>query len=120
MNPVINFKNKFEKFSETWTPKILTRFDDYHVKAAKMNGEFVWHSHADVDELFIVISGTLRILLRDGDVTLQAGECYVVPRGVEHKPVADEEAHVVFIEKAGTMNTGDSDGDKTVTQEEWI
>lgn len=120
MNSVINFKNKFEKFSEIWTPKILTRFDDYHVKAAKMKGEFVWHTHTDVDELFMVISGTLRILLRDGEVTLHTGECYVVPHGVEHKPVADEEAHVIFIEKAGTVNTGDSGGDETTTQEEWI
>jgi len=85
-----------------------------------MQGELVWHTHTDVDELFIVVSGKLKILLRDGDIELKAGECYVVPRGVEHKPVADEEAHVLLIEKAGTLNTGDQKGEKTIDQEEWI
>ena len=84
----INFKDKFTKFNETWTPKILTQFDDYYIKAAKMNGEFVWHSHDEVDELFIVVSGTLKIQLRDGEVSIGAGECFIVPKGTEHKPVA--------------------------------
>ena len=116
----INFQEKFQKFSEHWTPKILAQFDDYYLKAAKMKGEFVWHTHQDVDELFIVVSGTLKILFRDGEVELKAGECYIVPRGIEHKPEADEEAQVLLIEKAGTLNTGDQRGEKTVCQEEWI
>jgi mannose-6-phosphate isomerase-like protein (cupin superfamily) len=90
------------------------------VKAAKMKGEFVWHSHTDADELFIVVDGTLTILLRDREIVLKPGESFVVPRGVEHKPVAIEEAHVLFIEKAGTINTGANTCDRTVTQEEWI
>lgn len=120
MKKAINFQQKFQKFSELWTPKILAQFDDYYLKAAKMKGEFVWHTHSDVDELFIVVSGKLKILLRDGEVELRAGECYVVSRGVEHKPVADEEAHVLLIEKAGTFNTGNQRGEKTADQEEWI
>jgi mannose-6-phosphate isomerase-like protein (cupin superfamily) len=116
----VNFKEKFSKFNETWTPKILGKFDNYYVKGAKMKGEFVWHSHADVDELFIVISGSLRILFRDGEVTLSAGECFVVPRGLEHKPVAKEEVCCLLIEKAGTLNTGEQGGERTVSDEEWI
>jgi mannose-6-phosphate isomerase-like protein (cupin superfamily) len=120
MHIPINFIEKFSKFNETWTPKILGQFDDYYLKAAKMKGEFVWHSHADCDELFIVVSGTLKILFRDGEVMLKPGESYIIPRGVEHKPVAEEEACCLLIEKAGTMNTGDQGGDKTVANEEWI
>jgi mannose-6-phosphate isomerase-like protein (cupin superfamily) len=116
----INFKEKFSKFSQTWTPKILGQFDGYYLKVAKMKGEFVWHSHEDVDELFVVFSGTLRILFKDGEVTISEGECFIVPKGVEHKPVADEEVHCLLIEKAGTLNTGDQGGDRTVSNEEWI
>jgi len=116
----INFKDKFSKFSEHWTPKILTRFDDYYIKAAKMKGEFVWHSHGDTDELFIVISGTLKILFRDGEVSISAGECFIVPRGTEHKPVALDEVCCLLLEQAGTLNTGDQGGDRTVCNEEWI
>lgn len=116
----VNFKEKFSKFNETWTPKILGNFDNYYMKGAKMKGEFVWHSHADVDELFIVISGSLRILFRDGEVTISAGECFIVPRGLEHKPVAEEEVCCLLIEKAGTLNTGEQGGERTVSDEEWI
>lgn len=116
----INFKEKFEKFTETWTPKILTQFDGYYLKVAKMQGEFVWHSHADADELFIVTSGILKILFRDGEVTIAAGECFIVPKGVEHKPVAEAEVCCLLIEQAGTLNTGDQGGARTVSQEEWI
>lgn len=116
----INFEEKFSKFNEFWTPKILGKFDDYYLKAAKMKGEFVWHSHANVDELFIVFSGFLRILFRDGEVSLSAGECFIVPRGVEHKPVAEGEVCCLLIEQAGTLNTGDQGGERTVSQEEWI
>lgn len=120
MPTAINFKEKFSKFSEPWTPKILGQFDGYYLKVAKMTGEFVWHSHHDVDELFIVTKGTLKILFRNGEVLIGPGECYIVPKGVEHKPVAQEEVHCLLIEKAGTLNTGDQGGEKTVTQEEWI
>lgn len=116
----VNFKEKFSKFNETWTPKILGKFDNYYMKVAKMKGEFVWHSHADVDELFIVISGTLKILFRDGEVTISEGECFIVPKGVEHKPVAEEDVCCLLIEKAGTLNTGEQGGERTVSEEEWI
>lgn len=116
----INFQDKFSKFSELWTPKILTKFDDYYIKAAKMQGEFVWHSHADVDELFIVISGTLKILFHDGEVEISAGECFIVPKGTQHKPIANKNVCCLLIEKAGTLNTGDQSGDRTVSNEEWI
>lgn len=116
----INFDEKFEKFSEYWTPKILVKFDGYYIKAAKMKGEFVWHSHADADELFMVVSGNLKILFRDGEVLIKQGECFVVPKGIEHKPIADEEVYCLLIEKAGTLNTGDQGGDRTVSDEEWI
>lgn len=116
----INFKEKFSKFNEVWTPKILGKFDDYYMKAAKMKGEFVWHSHADVDELFIVTSGSLKILFRDGEVTLSAGECFIVPKGIEHKPIAEDEVCCLLIEKAGTLNTGQQGGERTVLNEEWI
>ena len=115
-----NFSEKFEKFSDYWTPKILVKFDDYYIKAAKMKGEFVWHSHAEVDECFMVVRGALRILFRAGEVLIKQGECFIVPKGVEHKPVADEEVCCLLIEKAGTLNTGDQGGDRTVSQEEWI
>ncbi len=116
----INFKEKFELFSEYWTPKILAKFDGYYIKTAKMKGEFVWHSHSDVDEVFIVVSGHLKILFRDQEVSIKSGECFVVPKGVEHKPVANREVCCLLIEKAGTLNTGDLSNDKTVRQEEWI
>ncbi len=116
----INFKEKFSKINEYWTPKILAQFDGYYIKAAKMKGEFVWHSHGDVDELFMVIAGTLTILFRDGEVKISAGESFIVPKGTEHKPVAHEEVCCILIEKAGTLNTGDQGGDKTVSNEEWI
>jgi mannose-6-phosphate isomerase-like protein (cupin superfamily) len=85
MSNVINFKEKFTKFSDLWTPKILGQFDNYHLKAAKMKGEFIWHTHDNADELFIVVSGTLKICLRDREITLQPDECFIVPQGVEHK-----------------------------------
>jgi mannose-6-phosphate isomerase-like protein (cupin superfamily) len=116
----INLKEKFAKFSEHWTPKILLKFDGYYIKAAKMKGEFVWHSHADVDEVFIVISGTLKILFRDGELLIKAGECFVVPKGVEHKPIADEEVFCLLIEKVGTLNTGEQGGNRTVFDQEWL
>lgn len=120
MNNVVNFKEKFSLFSEFWTPKIVAQFDNYQVKVAKLKGEFVWHSHKDADELFIVMDGTLTICLRDRDVILKTGECFVVPKGIEHKPIAPEEVHVLLIEKAGIINTGDVSDEKTVTQVDWI
>ncbi|MEM7023273.1 MAG: cupin domain-containing protein [Pseudomonadota bacterium] len=116
----INLDQKFRKFSKHWSPHILAQLNDFHIKAAKVRGEFVWHQHDDTDELFVVHKGTLTIRYRDRDVTLRAGEIHVVPRGVEHQPVAEEECEIVLIEPAGTLNTGDAGGDLTVREEPWI
>tara|TARA_R110002126_G_scaffold203847_4_gene351357 strand:+ start:2558 stop:2908 length:351 start_codon:yes stop_codon:yes gene_type:complete len=102
----INLDEKLSLFSEHWSPKIVSQFNGHDVMVVKVKGEFVWHSHADTDDFFFVVKGSIRIEMRKGDVTLNAGEMFVVPKGVEHRPVADEEAHVLLIEPAGTPNTG--------------
>lgn len=99
--------------TEHWAPKRIATVNDYDVRVVKILGEFVWHAHPETDELFLVVDGRLTIQLRDGDVTLGPGELYVVPRGVEHCPVADEETAVVLIEPAATQNTGDAGGPRT-------
>jgi mannose-6-phosphate isomerase-like protein (cupin superfamily) len=116
----INLKDKLAKFSEHWSPKIVAQMNDYHIKLAKVQGEFVWHDHPETDELFMVVDGELDILFRDGQVTLKAGDLYVVPRGVEHKPVAAQECHILLFEPAGTVNTGNVQNDRTVTHNDWI
>ncbi len=97
----------FDLVDELWSPKVVARLNDYEVKLARLGGEFVWHSHDDTDELFLVVSGSLTIRLRDGDVAVGPGQLYVVPRGLEHCPVTDGEVRVVLIEPAGVVNTGD-------------
>ena len=119
-NAVVNLAEKFGQITDPWSPRIAAQINDYHVKLAKLSGEFVWHKHDETDELFLVIKGRLTMRLRDGDVTLGAGEMYVVPRGVEHCPVADEPCEVLLIEPAGTINTGDAGGDKTVDDPAWV
>jgi mannose-6-phosphate isomerase-like protein (cupin superfamily) len=103
----INLAEKFAKFSEHWSPKIVARMNEYEFKLVKLQGEFVWHRHADTDEVFIVVDGEMTIHFRDGDVRLHAGEMLVVSKGVEHKPSAAAECCVMLVEKAGTVNTGD-------------
>lgn len=117
---IINFANKFTKFADLWSPKIIAQMNDYHFKLAKIKGEFIWHSHEDTDEVFIVINGSLTIHLRDGEILLKEGEMYVVPRGVEHKPSAQQECQIMLIEPAGTINTGEAGGDMTAEYEVWI
>jgi mannose-6-phosphate isomerase-like protein (cupin superfamily) len=116
---VVNLEEKFARISEPWSPRILARLNDYHVKAVKLEGEFVWHKHDETDELFLVTKGALVIRFRDRDVTLGPGDLLVVPKGVEHLPVAEEACEVLLIEPAGTLNTGDAGGDRTV-EPEWI
>ncbi|MFD5735154.1 cupin domain-containing protein [Streptomyces sioyaensis] len=113
----VNLADKLSRFSDLWSQKKVADLNDYEVKLAKMKGEFVWHSHEDTDELFLVISGRLTLQLRDGDVVLGPGELYVVPRGVEHCPVADEETAVLLLEPAGTLNTGDAGGPRSKAPE---
>jgi len=117
---VINFQEKFNLFTGHWSPKILAQMNDYHFKIAKIRGEFVWHSHPETDETFVVIAGKMQIKFRDSVTHLEAGEMLVVPKGAEHKPVAEEECHILIIELAGTLNTGDTGGDRTVSETEWI
>ena len=107
MPAAINLGEKLAAFSEHWSPKIVTRFNGHDVMVVKLKGEFVWHSHPETDDFFLILKGNLIIQLRDGDVRLGPGDLYVVPRGVEHRPVADEEVHLLLIEPEGTPNTGD-------------
>lgn len=106
-NRAINLAARLDTFGEHWQPRTVYTFNGHDVMVVKVKGEFVWHSHADTDDLFLVLAGRIRIELRDGVVELGPGELFVVPRGVEHRPVADEEAHLLLIEPTGTPNTGD-------------
>jgi mannose-6-phosphate isomerase-like protein (cupin superfamily) len=119
LNDKVNLADKLGRFDEHWQPKIVARFNDSDVFVVKVKGEFVWHKHDDTDDFFLVLEGRLTIQLRDRDVELNAGDLFVVPRGVEHCPRADEEAHVLLIEPVGTPNTGDAGGPRT-TEKEWI
>jgi mannose-6-phosphate isomerase-like protein (cupin superfamily) len=109
----INIEKKFGLFREQWQPKVIAEMNDYQFKIARLEGDFVWHDHKDTDETFIVLEGRLRIDFRDGSVDLGAGEMFVVPKGVEHKPYAKSEARVMLIEPRGVVNTGDRGGERT-------
>lgn len=116
----INIQEKFNLFHELWTPKIIAQMNDYHFKIAHIRGEFTWHDHKETDEVFLVIEGTMRIDLPDDSVTLNEGEMYVVPKGIEHKPYAEQACKILLIEPAGTINTGDRGGEMTKPENEWI
>ena len=117
----LNFKQKLSLFDEQWTPKVIAEMNDYQFKIVKIKGDFVWHDHKDTDETFIVLEGELRIDFRDGQVNLSAGEMYVVPKGVEHKPYAEKEVKVLLIEPRGVLNTGDGQGGGfTAKNDVWI
>ena len=116
----VNFEDKLAKIVEYWSPRIIAQMNDYHFKLAKVRGEFVWHAHAETDEVFIILRGMLEMHLRQATVVLQEGEMFVVPKGVEHKPVAPEECHILLIEPAGTVNTGDVVEARTAAQDVWI
>jgi len=117
---VVNLAQKLSLFSEHWSPKTVGQLNDSYVKVVKLKGEFVWHQHADDDELFLVVKGTLRIQLRDRELVVQEGEFTVVPKGVEHRPVADQEVQVVLIEPKTVLNTGDVRDERTVVAPDWI
>ena len=116
---VIRLTSKFNLFQETWHPKIVGELNDSYVKLAKLKGEFVWHHHDNEDELFLVIKGTLIIKLRDQELTIHEGEFVIIPKGVEHLPVAEEEVQVLLLEPKSTLNTGNVQNEKTV-EAEWI
>ena len=106
----VDIADRFALFSEHWSPTVIARLNDYEIKLVRIKGEFVWHAHDDTDELFLVIEGTLTIRLEDGDVTVAAGQLFVVPRGRRHCPIADGEVLAMLIEPAGVVNTGDAGG----------
>ncbi len=116
----VNLLEKFGRFHEQWSPKIAAELNDSYVKLARLQGEFVWHQHEHEDELFLVVKGRLVIRLRDGEITLEEGELVVIPRGVEHMPVAEEEVWVMLLEPKTTRNTGNVTNERTVEQNEWI
>lgn len=116
----INIKDKFNLIEKYWDPKIIGEVNDMHVKIAKVKGEFDWHLHEDEDEMFLVIEGQLLLKYHDREELLKKGEMAIVPKGVEHKPVADEETHILMIEQKGTLNTGNVRSEKTVDDLEWI
>src|SRR3954462_4327645 len=107
MSGAIDLSEKLSTFSEHWSPRTVTQFNDCAVMVVKVKGEFVWHKHDDTDDFFLVLNGLLDIQLRDRTITLGPGQMYIVPKGVEHRPVAREEVHLLLIEPAGTPNTGD-------------
>jgi len=115
-----NFAQKFGLFAEQWQPKVIAEMNDYQFKVVKLQGDFIWHDHKDTDETFIVVEGKLRIDFRDGAVDLSAGEMFVVPRGVEHKPYAEREVKLLLIEPRGVRNTGDEGGERTAPNDDWL
>ena len=116
----INLKEKLSKFSDHWSPKVIAEMNDYQFKLVKIMGEFVWHNHSDTDEVFIVVEGTMKIEFEDETVELSEGEMYVVPKGVEHKPYAENECKVMLVEPRGVVNTGDEEGELTASNDVWI
>jgi mannose-6-phosphate isomerase-like protein (cupin superfamily) len=116
----INLEQKFGLFDERWQPKIIAEMNDYQFKIVKLKGDFIWHDHKETDETFIVLEGTLRIDFRDGAVHVSAGEMFIVPKGVEHKPYAEQEVKLMLIEPRGVRNTGHEGGERTATNDVWI
>ncbi|MEH6636505.1 MAG: cupin domain-containing protein [Halioglobus sp.] len=116
----VNFKEKLSKFDEHWSPRIVAAMNDYQFKLVKVQGEFVWHDHPDTDEVFIVLDGVLDIEFRDGKVTIESGEMFVVPMGVEHRPVAQSECKLLLVEPKGVVNTGAVESDLTAESDIWV
>jgi len=116
----VNFAEKLALFNEHWQPRIVAEMNDYQFKVVKVEGDFVWHSHADTDETFIILEGVLRIDFRDRQVHLTAGEMLVVPKGIEHKPYAEREVKMLLIEPRGVVNTGEEGGDLTASNDVWV
>jgi mannose-6-phosphate isomerase-like protein (cupin superfamily) len=116
----INFRQKLGLFAEQWQPKVVAEMNDYQFKVVKLQGDFIWHDHQDTDETFIVLEGKLRIDFRDGSVEISAGEMFVVPKGVQHKPYAESEVKLLLIEPRGVLNTGHEGGERTAVNDVWI
>ncbi len=116
----INFAEKLQLISDQWQPRVVAEMNDYQFKLVRIEGDFVWHEHADTDETFIVLDGQLRIDMRDGSVLLSAGEMFVVPKGTEHKPYAEREVKLLLIEPRGVKNTGEESNERTAANDVWI
>ncbi|GLX16171.1 hypothetical protein Pstr01_44100 [Pseudomonas straminea] len=116
----INLIRKIDLIAEQWSPRVVAEMNDYQFKVVRLQGDFIWHAHAETDEAFLVLDGQLRLDFRDGSVTLGSGELYVVPRGVEHKPYAEEEVKLLLIEPRGVLNTGAEGGERTAINDLWI
>ncbi|MBU3059431.1 cupin domain-containing protein [Pseudomonas indica] len=116
----INLAAKLGLIHDHWSPRVVAEMNDYQFKLVKIQGDFIWHSHADTDETFIVLDGQLRIDFRDGAVHLSAGELFIVPKGVEHKPYAESEVQLMLIEPHGVLNTGEEGGERTAQNDVWI
>ena len=116
----INLDEKLSKFDELWSPRVIAEMNDYQFKLAKAHGEFVWHQHDDTDEVFIVLEGTLEIEFENGSVIIQAGELHVVPRGMQHRPVARSPVKLMLVEPRGVINTGEADSDLQADNDVWI
>ena len=116
----INLKEKLSKFSDHWSPKVIAEMNDYQFKLVKIKGDFVWHDHGDTDEFFLVIEGEMNIKFKDETVILKEGEIFVVPKGVEHKPYAEEECKIMIVEPRGVINTGDVESNLKASNDVWI
>ncbi|WP_457585839.1 cupin domain-containing protein [Ensifer canadensis] len=116
----INFSEKLERITDLWQPRVIAEMNDYQFKLVRIEGDFVWHDHPETDETFIVLEGVLRIDFRDGAVRIGPGEMLVVPKGVEHKPFAENEVRLLLIEPRGVFNTGHAGGDRTAQNDRWI
>ena len=116
----INFKSKFDKFNDHWSPKVIAEMNDYQFKLAKIKDDFIWHEHKDTDEVFIVISGVIWIEFKDETIQINTGEMIVVPKGTKHRPYATEEAQIMLVEPKGVVNTGDIESDLTAPNDQWI
>tara|TARA_Y100000748_G_scaffold46510_1_gene35039 strand:- start:95 stop:457 length:363 start_codon:yes stop_codon:yes gene_type:complete len=120
MLKAININDKLNKFSDLWSPRVIAEMNDYQFKLAKVKGEFVWHSHEETDETFIVLDGELLIEFRDKKIRLNKGELYIVPKGIEHKPYAENECHIMLIEPKGIINTGEKSTKLTSKNDIWV
>jgi len=120
MEKSINFQSKFDLLEDCWSPKVIAEMNDYQIKVVKIKGDFVWHSHDDTDEVFVVIEGVMQIEFEDRTVTLQSGEMMVVTRGERHRPFSEEECKVLLIEPRGVINTGDAGGELTAPMDDWL
>ena len=116
----LNLASKLQQITERWSPRVIAEMNDYQFKVVKLLGDFIWHDHQDTDETFIVLDGQLRIDFRDGQVLVRKGEMYVVPKGVEHKPYAEQEVSLMLIEPRGVLNTGEAGGSRTAQNDQWI